>query len=454
MTLKLKLAALVTAVAFGLTSCAPAPEPAPSAPSSWVDQAVIYEVNIRQYTPQGTFNAFAENLPRLKALGVDVLWFMPITPISKKNRKGTLGSPYSVANYTEVNADYGTKADFKALVDKAHQMGFKVVLDWVANHTGWDNPWITEHPDWYTKDTSGNITWPAGTDWTDVADLNYDNQAMRAEMIKSMKYWVTDFDIDGFRCDVAGEVPADFWETAKAELETVKPMWMLAENSDQMALLKTFNANYGWPLQAMMKSLANDSFDADLIQSQVESIYSSYLKGTYPMIFITNHDENAWNGTEFMRYGDAADSLAVFEFTMPGMPLIYSGQEVGFNKRLPFFEKSQIDWQDPKNYTAFYQKLISLKDSNPALWTGSAGGNWRYLPSDYPSFIAYARTLGTNKVVVVMSFTQLAKSAKVQLADLAGDYTNWQSGEKVHLDNNTEFSFDGVGYQVFLQGSN
>lgn len=454
MALKHKFASLLAAVTLALTACAPAPTPAPTAPSSWVDQAVIYEVNVRQFSPEGTFNAFAKDLPRLKDLGIDILWLMPIHPISEKNRKGELGSYYSIANYTEVNPEFGTEADFRALIEQAHALGMKVVIDWVANHTGWDNPWITEHPDWYTKDTSGNITWPVGTDWTDVADLNYDNQDMRAEMIKSMKYWVSEFDIDGFRCDVAGEVPADFWEAARKEIETVKPIWMVAENSDQMALLKSFNANYGWPLQGLMRSLAKDTFDPDLVEDQVKGIYSSYLEGTYPMNFITNHDENSWNGTEFMRYGDAVDAMAVFYFTMPGMPLIYNGQEVGFNRRLKFFEKDQIDWQDPKNYTAFYQKLIQLKDDNPALWTGLAGGDWQYLPADYPSFIAYARTLGTNKVVVVMNMMPLPKSAMVKLDGLSGEYTDWQTGEKVNLSAEQEFNFEDIGYRVFVQGSN
>ncbi|MDP4206572.1 MAG: alpha-amylase family glycosyl hydrolase [Bacteroidota bacterium] len=381
----------------------------------WSRKAVIYEVNIRQYTPEGTFKAFAPNLQRLHDMGVDILWFMPINPISVKNRKGPLGSYYSVADYLKVNPEYGTLDDFKAVVKKAHQLGMKVIVDWVANHTGWDNPWITAHPEWYTHNEKGEIV-PPVPDWLDTADLNYDNQEMRRAMINAMKYWIQEADIDGFRCDVAGMVPVDFWNEARKQLDTVKPVFMLAEAWEPQLSEKAFDMVYGWDLLHLMNDMyAGKKKPADLDKyfAHVDSIYNP---DAYIMNFISNHDENSWNGTEYERMGSAVKAFSVLTFTAPGMPLIYSGQEASLKHRLKFFEKDTISWKD-LSMQKFYKQLTTLRKSNPALFSGTDGGMVKILTTTQPDKVfAFSREKKGNKVVVVLN---LSKSpVNVQITNL------------------------------------
>ena len=418
---------------------------------SWVQNAVIYEVNIRQYTEAGTFDAFRESLPRLKELGVDALWLMPIYPISVAERKGTEGSYYSIADYKAVNPEFGTETDLHELIDEAHSLGFKVMFDWVANHTGWDNQWIFDHPDWYTKDDEGNITWPPGTDWTDVADLDYSNTNMRAAMIDAMEYWVTEFDIDGYRCDVAGAVPAGFWNEARIALEQIKPLFMLAEDSDRTELLDSaFSANYGWKLQDQMRALAVGDKRAFFFKSFLNVNRSRYPIGTFPMTFITNHDENSWNGTEFERYGKFVKSMAALTFTYPGIPLIYSGQEVGFNRRLQFFEKDQIDWT-PSNWTAFYQKLISFKKANPVL-NSSTGGALKLLTTSNDRTIAFKRKKGGNTVVFVMNLSKKQQNVTVTL-NQPDRFTRYADLTNVKLKKKFTVTLKGAGFEIYSIGS-
>lgn len=443
-----------TLAIFGLVLGVPntasvSPALAVSSTPTWMKDAVIYEVNVRQYTDAGTFDAFATHLPRLKALGVDVLWFMPIFPISQLNRKGTLGSPYSIADYKAVNPEFGTAQDFKDLVNEAHAQGFHVILDWVANHTGWDNPW-TAHKDWYTQDSEGNITWPPGTDWTDVADLNYDNQDMRAAMIDALKYWVNEFQIDGYRADVAGGVPTDFWNSARNELDSLgRPLFMLAENSDNMDLLENaFTANYGWPLMSLINTIGRGTATKTDFEWGVGDLTTNYPAGTYPMNFITNHDENSWNGTEFERLGGYVKSMAALEFVMPGVPLIYSGQEVGLNRRLAFFEKDHIDWM-PSGYTAFYQKLIALKDRNSALANGTAGGSFKLLKTNSSKVVAVARTKGSNRVILVLNLSGKKAKVKVTAGKLAGNYLTYATGKKAKLKATTSVVVPAKGFVIY-----
>ena len=292
-------------------------------PEVWSKNAVIYEVNVRQYTVEGTFNAFANRLPQLKELGVDVLWFMPIYPISKEARKGTLGSYYSVQDYKGINPEFGKAEDFKALVQKAHEMGFKVILDWVANHTGRDHIWMKQHPDWYVKDSLGHALAPF--DWTDAAKLDYKNTAMRSAMQESMAYWVKEFDVDGFRCDVAGEVPTDFWNDTRAKLNKIKPVFMLAEADKAELTKKAFNADYNWPLLGVMNDIAKGkkvATDIDKVLAHHDSIYPPT---SFKMNFVTNHDENSWNGSEYERMGAGVNAFVILSYTYPGIPLIYTG---------------------------------------------------------------------------------------------------------------------------------
>jgi glycosidase len=387
----------------------------------WAAKSVMYEVNVRQYTKEGTFKAFEEHLPRLKELGVDILWFMPIHPISETNRNGTLGSYYAVDDYKAVNPEFGTDEDFKSLVDKAHEMGFKVLLDLVANHTGWDHAW-TANKDWYTQDEAGNIVMPPGTNWADVVDLNYDNADMQEAMLEGMKYWVSEFDIDGYRADYAGGVPKAFWEQARAELEKLKPVYMLAEDDQQISLLsRAFNANYGWQLYNMMNRVAKGQGNAKQIALYADRLAASYPAGTYALNFTSNHDENSWIGTEYERLGDAVKPMAALSFTLPGMPLIYSGQEAGLNRRLQFFDKDEITWDD-LSMQPFYKQLVDLKHNNPALWNGSAGGDYRSLEGGDDRLLAFERTKDGNTVIVLMNLSADSVTSTIQLGASAGAY--------------------------------
>ncbi len=415
----------------------------------WAEDAVLYEVNIRQYTPEGTFNAFAEHLPRLKRLGVEILWIMPVNPISEKNRKGSLGSYYSIADYTAINPEFGNMDDFKNLVDKCHEMGFRVIIDWVANHTGWDNPWITEHPEWYTTDSLENIISPV-PDWSDVADLNYDVPQMRRAMIDAMDFWLKEADIDGFRCDVAWGVPQDFWEAARASFDSIKPVYMLAEDEDHPAFLeKAFQSNYAWKLHHLMNEVARGKQPASVFKNYFAEAEGKYAPGSFPMQFITNHDENSWQGTIDERMGEAGDAFAVFSFTIPGIPLIYSGQEAGLDKRLLFFEKDTIDWSNWEKQT-FYEKLVDLKAENEALWNDGAGGDFTILETDSENAFAFLREKGKNKVLAVFNFSSEESSVGFSLPG-EGIFTNYFSEEKEELETQPVLEMPAWGYKIFIE---
>ena len=332
---------------------------------SILGQSVIYEANIRQYSPEGIFNEFTKDIPQLKELGVKVIWLMPVYPISSVKRKAAdgrfaeeiedpkerekiLGSYYAISDYTGINPEFGTLEDFQELVKTAHGNGMYVILDWVANHTGWDHVWIEEHPEFYTKNENGEIIDPINPDtgeswgWTDVADLNYDNKALWTEMRKDMRYWVEEQNIDGFRCDVAGEVPTEFWESAVEEMKQVKPIFMLAESEDKDLFEKAFDMGYNWEGHHILNAIAQGKQNAKDLSDYMKKIDTTYQEDDYLMNFVTNHDENSWNGTVNERMGNAAEVMTALSFTLPGMPLIYSGQEYDMQKRLRFFEKDTI----------------------------------------------------------------------------------------------------------------
>ncbi len=398
----------------------------------WSNNAVLYEVNIRQYTPEGTLNAFEKHLPRLKKLGINTLWLMPIYPIGTKNRKGTLGSYYAINDYTKVNPEFGSIEDLKSLVRKAHELGMKVLLDWVANHTAWDHPWITKHPDWYKKNEAGEII-PPVKDWTDVAALNYENPLLREAMTDALAFWVSETDIDGFRCDVAGMVPVDFWASARTRLDSIKPLFMLAEDEENLNLLKrAFNANYGWSFFHLMNDVAKGEKDATALAAYFQKIDSLYPTGTYPMQFITNHDENSWNGTAPERLGDALLTMTALSFTVEGFPLIYSGQEAGLDKSLSFFEKDQIDWAH-KDLSEFYKKLITLKVENPALWNGVAGGKMKMIPTDAnKDLFCFSRSRNNHTVVALFNLTDKWATVCTETGP-AGLFNNLFTGKKESL---------------------
>lgn len=463
----------------------------------WHKNATIYEVNLRHFTEEGTFAAFQEHVPRLKEMGVDILWFMPIHPISLRRRKATqdlsieditdpeerekiLGSPYAVADYKKVNPDHGTMDDFKNLVEAIHEQGMYAIIDWVPNHTGWDNIWITEHPDWYTQDEEGNILDPINYNtgeswgWTDVADLNYDNPEMRLGMIDAMKFWVTEVGIDGFRVDVAHGVPVDFWAQASDSLYQIEPIFMLAE-AEVPAIVNNgaFVMDYAWEMHHLLNQIAasqgaNQGENARLVDGNlVDGAGQAMEKKTaldidamlakkdrqyeqgYQMQFTSNHDENSWSGTEFQRMGEGHLAFAVLTATFDGMPLVYSGQEAAMDKRLRFFTKDTIQWGDYV-YADFYQTLFDLKHRNQALWNGEYGGELVKISTGNDEHLyAFTREKNGDKVLVVINLSSSEQSGNLAGENVAGTYTEVFSGEEETLSDGMEISLAPWAYRVY-----
>src|SRR5690554_5803698 len=415
----------------------------------WVYNATIYEVNTRQYTPEGTFNAFANHLPRLQELGVDILWFMPIQTIGEKDRKGSLGSYYSIKNYTEVNSEFGTLDDFKEVVETAQSMGMKVILDWVANHTSRDALWVDAHPDWYVRDSLGDLN--VMYDWTDIAQLDYSKPEMREAMIGAMKYWVREANIDGFRCDVAGELPTDFWVAAKDSLTNLKAdIFMLAEAEKPALNESLFDAYYAWDFHHRMNVVAQGKEGVDSLRRSLDRMMDRFSPGAIPMYFTSNHDENSWNGTEFERMGDAARSFAVLTYMLPGMPLIYSGQEAGLDHRLAFFEKDLIDWSDKHRFSDFYRELNSLRKTNKALLSQERDGEMVEISNDQPQAVwSFKRMNEGDEVVCLFNFSK--DVVKVTLSEaLPGEgYLSFPDSAAVAAVK--EFELDPWEYRIYLK---
>ncbi len=400
----------------------------------WTKSANIYEVNIRQNTPEGTFNAFREDLPRLKEMGVDIVWLMPIHPIGEKNRKGTLGSYYSIKDYQAVNPNFGTMEDFKALVDSTHKHGMKLIIDWVPNHTAWDHPWVTEHPEYYAKDSTGAITYEA--DWTDIALLNYENKELWPKMIDAMKYWINEADIDGFRVDHAShEIPMTFWEQAVPEIDREKEgLFWLAE-WDEPKLHPVFDASYPWEYFHMTTDIAKQNKPLSAIDEYMEKEQERYPEHAYRMYFTSNHDENSWNGTDRELFGENFRNFAVLAATIDGMPLVYNGQESGLYKQLEFFEKDTINWKDYKHQD-FYTTLFDLKDRNEALWNGQYGGEFVKVANDKAdSVYSFKRVKGEDEVMVVLNFSGNTYSVNFTGMETETGYTNVFTGEEQVLGN-------------------
>jgi len=378
--------------------------------AEWSRNAVIYEMNVRQFTEEGTFNAASEWLGELSDMGVGIIWLMPIHPIGELNRKGSLGSYYSVRDYKAINPEFGNEEDFRRFVSTAHSLGMKVIIDWVANHTSWDHPWTISNPEWYTKDESGNFV-PPVDDWSDVIDLNFDHADLHLAMIDALEYWVREFDIDGYRCDVADMVPVEFWEKARERLDSIKPVFMLAEAETPSLHAKAFDMGYAWEMHHTMNRVAQGASIAK-IDSMIEVTRTKFPPNTWLMNFTSNHDENSWNGTVFERLGDGAQTFAVLSGTMEGMPLIYSGQEAGMDKRLAFFDKDPIEWKESP-FGDLYTRLNLLKRNNPALWNGPHGAPMQRFETNHERVYAFHRTMDVYSVVVILNFS--ADSAQVSL---------------------------------------
>lgn len=418
---------------------------------AWAENANIYEVNIRQYTPEGTFNAFAKHLPRLRGMGVEILWFMPIFPISETKKKGTLGSYYAVSDFRATNPEFGTIEEFENIVNRAHAMGMKVILDWVPNHTGWDHVWIKSNPDFYTQDENGNIVDPIDPatgeswGWTDVADLNFDNSEMRKQMIADMVFWLTEYKIDGFRMDVAHNVPNDFWKEATDQLyATNDSIFMLAE-SETIEHLNNgyFHAIYGWEMHHLLNDIAKGKKNAAVIDSLLTSKHGQITQGMF-MNFITNHDENSWAGTIEERMGAGGDALAVLAATFDGIPLLYSGQEEPLTKRLEFFEKDDIGFKKFQKAN-FFKTLLGLKNRNKALGNGAAG-----VPiikvGDSDHIFAFMKEKDGDKVAVMVNLSN--EKQQIRLSKAVTGLTNIFDGKKVEMGPGTIKSFDPWEYWV------
>ncbi len=412
---------------------------------AWIMQGNIYEVNVRQYTPEGTFNAFAKHLDRLKAMGVETIWFMPINPISKLDRKGTLGSYYAVSDYTAINPEFGTMEDFKKVVKSIHEKGMKVLIDWVPNHAGADHRWITEHPDFFVKDKDGKAA--VAFDWADTRQLDYKNPVMQDSMVSAMKFWVKNTDIDGFRCDVAWNVPANFWQKSIPQLKKMKNVFMLAEGDSTYLPKSGFDAVYPWHMFKMMEKVAKGEKSALALDSINKENEVLYPKNTIQMYFTSNHDENSWNHADFGTFpGLVHTPFAVFSQTMKNsIPLIYSGQEEPVLRALEFFEKDPITF---KNFERekFYKTLLNLRKRNEAL---SANSSFRKIAAgDEKAIYAYVREKGNKKVLVILNFSKNEQLVSITDKSLMGKaYNVFEENEAIL--NSKERKIKPWGYEVF-----
>ena len=434
-----------------------------------LESAVIYEANIRQYSNDGTFDAFTKDIPQLKELGVKIIWLMPVFPISQTKRKATggdfaskltdpkeqvkaLGSYYAVSDFKKINPEFGTIEDFRRLVKTAHQNGMYVILDWVPNHTGWDHTWLKTNPEFYTRNSKGEITDPLNDDgspvgWADVADLNYDSKGLRKEMIKDMQYWITEESVDGFRCDVAGSVPTSFWQEAIPQLRAQKDIFMLAE-AWEPELLKEglFDMAYGWDRHHTFNDIAKGEVGAKKWDENYAKDTDRYEADDILMNFVTNHDENSWNGTINERLGDASEVLTALSYVAPGMPLIYSGQEYGLNHRLKFFEKDSIPHTKGKEWDLL-RALGQLKKTNSALNGGTKSAEYIRL-STKKEILAFVRKKGNDEVVFLANLSKLPTKVGV---NIEGVYKDCITGEKIRLSNSEALGLDAWGYKILLK---
>ena len=423
------LAATVAIPSVPASAAVPAPE--------WINNAVIYEANLRQGTAERNLKGLQKELPRLKDLGVNIIWLMPIHPISELNRKGELGSYYAVKDYKAVNPEFGTFEDLKEFVSEAHGQGIKVILDEVCNHTGADNAWVTEHPEYYAKDADGNFISPF--DWTDVYELDYSNPDTRAAMTDALKFWIEEADIDGYRCDVAMEVPTDYWEEVIPQLRAIKPVFMLAEASTPELLVNAFNADYAWPMKDTFNAIAFTQGVNEYAKKEgktyeptpgvaifqlLDKQQKEYPAGAIHMNMVTNHDLNSWEGTEFERYGgESLKAFAILSYTLPGMPMMYTGQEVGFNHPFEFFVQDPIIPDYTSNeFTTFYEMLNSLKANHPALNVNNPEGEMIQYPAVSQDVVAFTRTAPGDNVVVISNLS--SQDNQLTFPDLSPNLDN------------------------------
>ena len=414
---------------------------------AFMNQGNIYEVNIRQYTKEGTFKAFAKHLPRLQKMGVQTIWFMPIQPISKFGRKGTLGSYYAVASYTDVNPEFGTLSDFNATVDQAHALGMKVLIDYVPNHSGADHPWLTTHPDFYETDSTGKPTYTA--DWSDTRELNFNNLVMQDSMINTMKYWLNVTKIDGFRVDVAWGVPYSFWDKCIPALKNIRNIYLLAEADDAKLHERGFDATYSWKEFHVLNEIAAGKKNILTLDTVLQNIEKDFMKGAQRLYFTSNHDENSWNKADYATMpGAIHEPFAVFTQTYNRtMPLIYSGQEEPVLRPLAFFEKDSIEFKKYKR-ADFYTTLLTLRKSNSAF---ADNANFKRLNVNLPQQImAYERSNGQDKVVVVLNLSNQPQLVMIDGIDASASFQDVFINGK-YITGIRSLQMPAWGYQVFVK---
>lgn len=412
--------------------------------------STIYEVNIRQFSPEGTFKAFSKQLPRIKKLGVDVLWLMPIHPISETNRKGTLGSYYAPKDYTDVNPEFGNLNDFKSLLKEAHDMGFYLILDWVPNHTGRDHKWIKEHPEYYIRDEKGNVMYESMSPsdvWWDTALLDHSKPDTRKAMIKAMRFWV-ELGVDGFRLDhgCGDKIPLYLWEEARATLDPIKDLFWLAECGHETFIL---DGSYADEFEVIMRDVASGEKTADDLSKWIDDDMFKYGRTAFRMTYTSNHDLNSWVGTTFERFGDASKTFQTLVFTAYGFPLILCGQEVGLSKRLEFFEKDPIDWTDSLGLQPFYQSLVSLKKKNPAIWAGNAGG-FPVSIEENENVIGFIREVNENSVIGIFNLSSENQTVEITKERVYGNYIDYFSGKEYDI-NDESLKLKPWEYLVFTK---
>ena len=455
MRIRIALCAIALASLSGCDSSVDVPrsyEPQPYVAfenAEWTRDAVIYQLNTRQFTQEGTFAAAQEHLDRLAEMGVDIVWLMPIHPIGEEQRKGEMGSPYSVLDYRAINPDLGTEAEFRAFVDRAHELGLKVILDWVANHSAWDNPLTIEHPEWYLRNPEGEFMPPEGTDWSDVIDFDYSQPGLREYMTGSLAYWVGEFDIDGYRADVAGYVPLDFWETARTELDAIKPVFMLAEWETRDLHARAFDATYGWGWKEVMQDIARGSANANAMRGYYAGQNVTWPQAAYRMNYTDNHDQNSWDGVAAEIYGPAYEAAIALSFVGPGVPLIYNGQEADLDRQLSFFGKDEIIWREGQ-YNGLFRQLIELKTGEEALWNGRYGGALVDVPNSAPeSVLSFVREKGDSRVFGVFNLSAGQHEVGFELARHHGIYVDALTGDEERFSAEDRLTLEPWSYRIF-----